>query len=182
MNSKTFCAFFNSPAFTESKNDNIFILRLKYEMSLTKMYWEHHIWNYEYWVFNQFYEYSCFSNFLAFKTPWKIGLNSFQHSSLCKIKKLLYLYSRCKIGIMIYKRFPLCHLLTNLHSISTKVNVDPRMMILLFWDIKKSTKPLFKVSWKPRNWKNKMCVKVVETSKLTISNMVFSLHYCQWLF
>ena len=44
-----FCTFFNSPVFAESKNNNILILGLKLEKLLTKMWWEDHIWNGEYW-------------------------------------------------------------------------------------------------------------------------------------
>ena len=51
---RCFCTIFNSPTFEELKNNNIYILGLKFEKLVTKMWWEHHIWNWEWWGFNQF--------------------------------------------------------------------------------------------------------------------------------
>ena len=60
-------------SFAESKNNYIFILGLKLEELSTKMWWEYHIWNGEYWDFNQFDNTLLFLHFLGFPDTLKRG-------------------------------------------------------------------------------------------------------------
>ena len=86
--------------------------------------------------------------------------------------------------------------MTKLHSISTKVipihtfvnafaNFNPRMHILSFLNcaqagVLKTVQNLFLGCLGSReNVKTKVCIKLFETLKLTISNMALSLHFYQ---
>ena len=98
---------------------------------------------------------------------------------------------------MIYKRITLHHIMTKLHSVSTKVlpiytfinaftNFNHRMHILSFLDcaqagVLKTVQNLFLRCVESReNVKIKVGIKLVEISILTISNKIFSLHFLFW--
>ena len=123
-------------------------------------------------------------------------LYNFQYPRSSKIEKKQCFYSRIKIGGLIYKIITLYHIMTKLHTISAKVipihtfvnaftNFNPRIHILSFFDcgqtgVLKTVQNLFLGGLGSREKvKTKVCIISFETSKLTISNMAFSLHFCQ---
>ena len=98
-----------------------------------------------------------------------------------KFRKKQYFYSRIKICGLIYKRVTLYHIMTKLHSISTKVipihtfvnvfaNFNPRIHILSFLDsaqagVLKTAQNLFlKCLGSRENVKTKVCIKLLGTS------------------
>ena len=138
--------------------------------------------------------------FLGFQNPLK---NSSVQFSSPHIKqntvKNNFFYSRIKIGGLMYKRVTLWHIRNKLHSISTKV-IPSHTFVNAFADFNSRIKILIFLE-SPQSWllkivqthflrflgslefaKTKGWIKLVGTSILIISNMVFSLHFCHWLF
>ena len=109
----------------------------------------------------------------------------FNISDQAKFRKKQYLYSRIKIGRLIYKRVNLYHMITNkLHSISTKMipihtfvnaflNFNPRIHVFSFLNceqagVLKTVQHLLGCFGSRENEKTKVCSKLFKTLKLTI--------------
>ena len=82
--------------------------------------------------------------------------NSFVQFLTSQIRKNLektICFSRIKIGRLIYKRVPLYHIMTRLHSISTKV-IPIHIFVNGFANFNPRINRFFKVALKPRKCKN----------------------------
>ena len=161
---KGFYTFFSSPAIAESKNNNIFILGLKLEKLLTKMFEMVRI---------------------DISTPL-----------LCRIQKYKDWYSRIEISECIIKNATWYHFCGNWMSLSHYIikrnsflyqsaNFYPRIRLLLFLNIawagllKTAQIYISRCLGSQKIGKTKVRLKLIGTTLFTISNMVFSLLFCQ---